>query len=131
MTDGERMWPPQDVEAHVRQLREEPPDGQVFEYEAAPYGMLVQATFPTTRWSAVYFSWLSFKGFIVGVHYVEDLHLYATQAEGRVWATIVVTFTSPRGLAGWLEHGYPVEQMLRDVGVPDEDIRVSLVRDIA
>ena len=125
------MWPPQEPGEHARQLVEEPPAESYYEYEAAPYGLLVQATFPMDRWSAVFFSWLSFKGFVVGLHFCENTHLYATQAGGRVWATFIVTFSSPRGLDEWLRNGYPVEEMLTDLGIPPEDMRSMLVRDIA
>ena len=128
---GEHMWPPQGPDEYARQLREQREGGEVFEYEAVPYGLMVQAVLPMDRWSAVYFSWLSLKGFLAGVYQVEDMHLYATQAGGRVWVTMIVTFSSPRALASWLEEGYAVEEMLRDVGVPDDDIRTSLIRDIA
>jgi hypothetical protein len=131
MTDTDRMWPPQEPEEHARQLAEEPVEEGVFEYEAAPYGLVVQAHFPMDRWSAVFFSWLSFKGFVAGLRFCENTHLYATQAGARVWATFIVTFSSPRALGEWLRNGYPIEQMLTDLGIPAEDMRSMLVRDLA
>jgi hypothetical protein len=129
--DSGRMWPPQGPEDHAQQLRREPIEEQIYEYEDVPYGMLVQANFPQDRWSAVYYSWLSYKGFVVGLHYCEETKLLATQAGARVWATFVVIFSSPRGLAEWLQQGYPIEEMLADLGVPPEDVRSMLVRDVA
>ncbi len=129
--DDDRMWPPQTPEGHAQQFRDEPVGEQVFEYENVPYGVLVQAHFPLERWAAVYYSWLSYKGFVCGLHYCEDTKLFATQAGARVWATFVVVFNTPRGLAEWLQHGYPIEEMLADLGVPPEDIRTMLTRDIA
>ncbi len=132
MPDGEdRMWPPQTPEGHAQQLQQEPYGEGIFEYEAAPYGLLVQANFPIDRWSAVFFSWLSFKGFVAGLHFCQDTHLFATQAGARVWATMIVTFNSPRGLAEWQQHGYPVEEMLRAMGIPDDDMHIQLLRDFS
>ena len=125
------MWPPQGPEEHAQQLHEESAAEGYFEYEDLPYGMLVHASFPLDRWAAVYYSWLSYKGFAAGLHFCEETRLFATQAGGRVWATFQLVFSSPRALGEWLQHGYPIEEMLADVGVPAEDVRSMLGRDIS
>jgi hypothetical protein len=136
MADDGGFWPPEGQEAQERQ---EEAAGATdagyhaveYEYDEAPFVMLVQAHFPADRWSAVYFSWLSFKGFIVGVHHVEATRVVVTQAGREVYAWFQVTFSSQEALGAWLEYGYPIEEMLRDLGVSPEAIRTSLAREIA
>ncbi len=126
----DQMWPPQGPEGHAEQLGQNPPE-DYYEYENVPYGVLVQASFPLERWAAVYYSWLSYKGYACGLHYNEGTRLFATQAGGRVWATFELVFSSPRAVAEWMEHGYPIEEMLADVGVEPENVRTMLGRELA
>jgi hypothetical protein len=103
----------------------------VYELEQAPYAHVVTATFPHDRWSGVFFSWLSLKGFILGVHSVENVRLYASEMGARVQATFVTVFSNRESLDAWLEHGYPVEEMLVAEGVVEDDITSVLARDLS
>jgi hypothetical protein len=101
-----------------------------YEYDFWPYVYVVTATFPADRWSAVFFSWLSVKGFTAGMHYVEGAHCYATPVEGdRVWATFAIRFSNEEAVSSWYEYGYPVEEMLAGLGVAAEDITSIVARD--
>ena len=100
------------------------------ENDASGYAHVVLASFLPDRWSAVYFSWLSLKGWLAGLPQLETLHLYATEHDGRIYTTFIVVFSSAEAVGAWLEHGYPVEEMLRSLGVADQDIRGLLMRDL-
>ena len=103
-----------------------------YETELHPFANLVTATFPAERWSAVFYSWMSLKGFILGVHGVENVRLYATEPqEGRVQATFVVVFSSAGAVAAWIEDGYTVEEMLAANDVDQNDITSVLARDLS
>ncbi len=103
----------------------------VYELEQAPYAHVVTATFPHDRWSAVFFSWLSLKGFILGVHSVENTRLYASELGEQVQATFVTVFSDRESVEAWLDHGYPVEEMLVAEGVAESDIASALARDLS
>jgi len=126
------FWPSMGPERQGEELDRRTRAAEVnIENEASSYVHIVLASFPADRWSAVYFSWLSLKGWIAGLHYLESTHLYATEHDGRVYATFVVEFSSPEALGAWLEHGYSVEEMLRALGVAEADISPALMRGVA
>jgi hypothetical protein len=100
------------------------------ENDASGYAHVVLASFPVDRWSAVYFSWLSLKGWLAGLHYLESTNLYATEYDGRIYVNFAIVFSSAEAVGAWLEHGYPIEEMLRSLGVADADIRGLLMRDL-
>lgn len=132
MSDAQReFWPLIGPEGQGAQIDERTRAGAYnVENDAAPYAHVVLASFAPDRWSAVYFSWLSLKGWMAGLHYLETTHLYATEHDGRIYTTFVVVFSSAEAVGAWLEHGYPVEEMLRSLGVAGEDIRGLLMRDL-
>jgi hypothetical protein len=99
------------------------------EYDIAPFAQMVQAAIPQPSWSGVFFSWLSLKGHLQALHGLERTAMVATLSGDVVYATFLVVFSNVDSLAEWMEHGYPVEEMLRSMGLPDEDIHVQLVRD--
>jgi hypothetical protein len=102
------------------------------EYELAAYVEVVQATFPREAWSGVLFSWLSLKGHLQGLHEFERTECHVTiNADGRVEALFAVLWHGSDTMSVWLEQGYTVEKMLRNMGVPDSDMRVQLMRDFS
>ena len=103
----------------------------MYELEQAPYAHVVTASFPHERWSGVFFSWLSLKAFVLGVHSVENVRLYASEVGDDVQATFVTVFSDVESMDAWLSHGYPVEEMLTAEGVPEEHITTVLARDLS
>jgi hypothetical protein len=103
-----------------------------YETELHPFAHIVTASFPAERWSAIFYSWMSLKAYLLGVHAVENVRLYATESdEGRVRATFVVVFSTREAVAAWVESGYPVEEMLAANGVGESDINSVLARDLS
>ena len=101
-------------------------------YGEANYVFVVRATFPTELWSGVFYSWLSMKGHLQGLHDVERVELLASGGkEGTVEALIDVVWSHPEPLEEWLTHGYAVDEMLLSMGVKEEDMEVELMRDFA
>ena len=103
----------------------------MYELELAPYAHLVTASFPHERWSGVFFSWLSLKAFMLGMHSVENTRLYANEVGEEVHATFVTVFTDIETMDAWLAEGYPVEEMLAAEGVAVERITSVLARDLS
>lgn len=101
------------------------------EYELAPYGQIVQATIPELLWSSVFFSWLSMKGHLQGLHDMDRTQMFATRQEDRVFAQFITVWTNREAYAEWLQHGYPVEEMLRSMGIDEQDIVIIHVRDFS
>jgi hypothetical protein len=101
------------------------------EYDIAPYAQMVQAAVPQQQWSGVFFSWMSMKAHLQGLHGLDRTETYATLQEDVVYATFIVVFENAEELGQWMENGYPVEEMLRAMGLPEEDIHIQLVRDFA
>jgi hypothetical protein len=101
------------------------------EYDIAPYAQMVQTAVPQEVWSGVFFSWLSIKGHLQALHEFDRTEMFATVAGGSVYATFIVVWDTAEALAEWMRHGYPVEEMLRAMGIPDTDIHIQLVRDFA
>jgi hypothetical protein len=103
----------------------------IYEMEQTPFAHVVTATFGHDRWSGVFFSWLSLKGFILGVHSVENVRLYASEVGEHVQATFITVFSDSAAMDAWLDHGYPVEEMLLAAGVPEDEISSVLARDLS
>ena len=129
MSGPESGGPPPSVRDEVMAIG---PVGEYrYEYDVLPYVHAVTATMAADRWSAVFYSWLSLKAFMAGIHYVEGTRAYVTQLpDGRVRATFLVIFENQLGLSAWLEYGYRVEEMLAAEGVAPNDIESVLARDI-
>lgn len=102
-----------------------------FEYEQAPYAHIVTASFPPDRWSAIYYSWLSLKGYMLGVHGIDNTRCYADETDGHVDAVFVTIMSDRQAALAWLEQGYPVEEMLAAEGVAVDDIKTVLARDLS
>jgi hypothetical protein len=99
------------------------------EYDIAPFCLMVQAAIEQSRWSGVFFSWMSMKAHLQALHGLERTEAFATLVGDTVYATFIVVWSNADELAEWMERGYPVEEMLRAMGIPDEDMRIQLVRD--
>ena len=104
----------------------------LFETDLHPFATIVTATFAADRWSAVFYSWMSLKGFVVGVHGVENVRLFATEVEdGRVQAVFVIVFSNRGAVISWVDNGYTIEEMLMANGVAEGDITSVLARDLS
>jgi hypothetical protein len=102
------------------------------EYEIAPYVQVVRATVPKSIWSGVLLSWFSLKGHIQGLWNFDRSDFFATELpDDRVEAMWVVCWQGAETLAEWLQNGYDVETMLRELGIPDSDLDVRLMRDFS
>jgi hypothetical protein len=102
------------------------------EYDLAGYAEVVDAHVSQEMWSAVFFSWLSLKGHVQGLHEFDRSSLLCTVGkDGRVHAIFAVIWQNAETLSEWLRNGYSVERMLRSMGVPDDDIHVHLMRDFS
>jgi hypothetical protein len=102
------------------------------EYELAPYVQMVTARIPKAMWSGVFFSWLSIKGHLQGLWGFDRSQFFASELpDGYVEAVIVVAWQGAEPLSAWLQHGFSVEQMLREMGIPDRDVNVRLMRDFS
>ena len=102
------------------------------EYELAPYAQAVTARIPAEIWGGVLFSWLSLKGHVQGLWQFDRTQFFATElSDGTVLATFVVVWQGAETLTQWLESGFSVETMLREMGIQDEDVEVRLMRDFS
>ena len=99
------------------------------EHEIAPYGLIVRATMHPDVWSGVFYSWLSLKGHLQGLHGIDRTEMYAAREGDEVTAVFITVWERAEMLNEWLEDGYPVPQMLEAMGVPEDMIEVQLVRD--
>lgn len=117
----------------VRQAVEEGLGGSRYkEYEYPAYAEVVRAHIPQDMWSAVYMSWLSLKGHLQGLHDFDRTEFFCTKRDdGTVLALFAVIWQGADALAEWLDHGYSTDQMLREMGVPEADISVELMRDFS
>ncbi|MHB8842314.1 MAG: hypothetical protein ACYC56_11125 [Candidatus Aquicultor sp.] len=100
-------------------------------YGQAPYVYTVLASMTEEIWNNVFFSWLSMKGYLQGMHGMNRTEMFATKIGGRVYATFIVVWSHEEQLAAWLEHGYTVEELLQSMGCPANDVQVSLQRDFS
>ena len=102
------------------------------EYELAPYAQIVTARIPKAVWSGVLFSWFSMKGHLQGLWQFDRTQCFATELpDGRVEAMFVVAWQGAETLSAWLREGFSVETMLREMGVPEEDLEIRLMRDFS
>lgn len=102
------------------------------EYELAGYAEVVRAYVPQWAWSGVFFSWLSLKGHLQGLHQFDRTELFCTAgADGRVEAVFAIIWQGADTMSAWLEKGYSAEKMLTNMGIPAEDMQVQLMRDFS
>jgi hypothetical protein len=102
------------------------------EYELAPYVQMVTARIPKPVWSGVLFSWLSMKGHLQGLWQFDRSQFFATEMpDGTVEAVFIVAWQGAETLTAWLQDGFSVETMLREMGIPAEDLHVRLLRDFS
>lgn len=102
------------------------------EYDLPAYCQIVRARIPAEIWSGVLYSWLSYKGHLLALHDFDRSEFFATTyPDGDVDAIFVVVWEEAESLGEWLEHGYSVDHMLRKIGLTDDQIRVTLMRDFS
>jgi hypothetical protein len=121
------------ADSEVKRAVEEGLGGSRYkEYEYPPYAEVVRAHVPQEMWSAVYMSWLSLKGHLQGLHDFDRTEFFCTSREdGTVLALFAVIWQGADALTEWLDRGYSTDQMLREMGVPEADISVELMRDFS
>lgn len=119
--------------ADVKRAVEEGLGGSRYkEYEYPAYAEVVRAHVPVERWTAVYYSWMSLKGHLQGLHDFDRSEFFCTSRDDEtILALFAVIWQGADAMAEWLESGYPTDQMLRDLGVPEQDISVELMRDFS
>lgn len=106
-------------------------EGQLGTYVIAGYAQVVRAEVPIDLWSGVFFSWLSLKGHVQSLHGFDRTECFASRVGQTVHALFAVVWDRGEVLQAWLETGYAVDEMLRKMNVPDEDVEVSLLRDFS
>lgn len=100
------------------------------EYDIPGYAQVVRAHIPAEIWSGVFYSWLSLKGHLQGLHDFDRSEFFATANEdGDVDAVFAVVWAGAESLTGWLENGYPIDRVLANMGIPAENVSVQLMRD--
>lgn len=129
MTD--KLWPEASPESIQANLEAGLGGSRHKEFELAPYGQMVEVSIAEEIWSSVFFSWLSLKGHLQGLHDMDRTELFAARMGDRVYAMFITVWTKQEAFTEWLQHGYPVEEMLRSMGVEKENIRITYVRDFS
>jgi hypothetical protein len=104
---------------------------RIGEYSIAPYALVVTARMSEETWPKVWFSWLSLKGHLQGFHYVRSTYQFTSRIADEIVAIFVVVFNSADAAGAWLEHGYTVEMMLSEMGVPESRYEVRMMRDFS
>lgn len=100
------------------------------EYDIPGYVQVVRALIPAEIWSGVFYSWLSLKGHLQGLHDFDRSEFFATaQPNGDVEAVFAVIWDGAESLTGWLDNGYPMDMVLRNMGIAEDAISVTLMRD--
>jgi hypothetical protein len=99
------------------------------EYDIAPYVVAVRAQVPRPVWPGVLYSWLSLKGHMQGLHSLDTTYMFARGVEDGVLVMFYAVFGLAEGLTAWMQHGYTIDRMLTEMGVPAEDIDVQVMRD--
>lgn len=117
----------QQVEAVLRGAGSPP----VKEYMVSGYALVVTVRMDPGHWPNVWYSWLSLKGHLQSFHYLTSTHHFVRRTEDEVLSTMVVVFDNASAVAAWLRDGYPMDQMLREMGVPESDFEVHLMRDFS
>jgi hypothetical protein len=101
------------------------------EYTVSGYALVVTLRIDAAHWPAIWYSWLSLKGHLQSYHYVWSTSHYVRRAGDEVLSTMIVVFENAAAVAAWLRDGYSTDQMLREMGVPEEDFEVHLMRDFS
>jgi hypothetical protein len=118
------------IPEHFQRLIDEGLGGTRYkEHEIAPYGLIVKARMQPDLWSGVFYSWLSMKGHLQGMHGFDRTQLFATREGDNVTATFITVWDRAETLYQWISGGYPVSDMLEAMGVPGDMIELELVRD--
>ena len=128
---GSRHWPDLSPDQRGAHLRDGLGAGTHDEYEVAPFAEIVQASMSKEVWTPVFYSWLSMKGHLQGLHDMQRAEIFATRIDDTVYVTIITIWGHPESVAEWSREGYPVEEMLRRVGVEEASIHVTLARDFS
>ncbi len=126
-----KPWPELGPETVNEQLENGLGGSLYKDYTVAPYAKMVHAAIPLDLWSGVFFSWESMKGHLQGLHGFDRTQMFATLVDDTVYATFIVVWNNSFAISGWMENGYPVEEMLRAMGLPDNDVHIQLVRDFS
>lgn len=101
------------------------------ELEDAPYALLVRATMPFEAWTGSFFSWMSLKGHLQGLHGWDRTQLFANRVGDTVVAEFVVVWDNAESMSEWLDVGFPVPDILEAMGVAPEDMEFQLMRDFS
>lgn len=104
---------------------------QVKEYTVSGYALVVTVRVDAADWANIWYSWLSLKGHLQSFHYVQSTSHYVRRTDDEVLSTMIVVFENSAAVAAWLRDGYSTDQMLREMGVPEEDFEVHLMRDFS
>lgn len=119
------------VEEKVRSLKTGVGAPRLKEYAVAPYSLVVTVQMPSATWPNIWYSWLSLKGHLQSFHDIQSTHAFASRVGDDVIALFAVVSESADSLAAWLREGYSVDQMLREMGVPEENFEVRMMRDFS
>ncbi len=101
------------------------------EYAESPWAIVVQASFPEWMWAGVYYSWFSLKGHLQSYYELQDFYFFASRTEDQILGMWGLGFDVRSALEQYVESGYTVAQMLKSMGVPEDDIHVSFHRDFS
>jgi hypothetical protein len=99
------------------------------EYSDAPWALVTQASFPDWMWPGIFFSWLSLKGHLQSYYELTEDYFLATKNEEQILGIWTLGFGNRPALEQFMESAYTIAQMLASMGVPEEDIHVSLHRE--
>ncbi len=123
-----KTWPGLTKDEELEMLKR---TGALGEFVIAGFAQMARAEIPAEHWSGVFFSWLSLKGHVQSLHSAERTEMFATRVGDTVYALFIVLWAEADALASWLEDGYDITEMLREMGIPDEDVEVTLMRDFS
>jgi len=98
------------------------------EYGAAPYVVMVQASFAEAFWPAVFYSWMSLKGHVQSYHNLDGVEMFVTRQGDSVLCLFMIIFAVSDALAEFAVSGYGADKMLLSLGVPAENINVQYLR---
>lgn len=99
------------------------------DHQAPPCARMVHAAIPGHLWSGVFFSWMSMKGHLQSLADMNRTEMFATSIGDLVYATFITVWNRQENVLECLKHDYPVETMLRHMGVEGEDITVTMASD--
>jgi hypothetical protein len=101
------------------------------EYMVSGYALVVTVRADAANWPNIWYSWLSLKGHLQSFHYLQSTHHFVRRAGDEILSTMIVVFESASAVSRWLQDGYSTDQMLREMGVPEGDFEVHLMRDFS